>query len=62
MSGSMTNGRARRGRTAILPARLRLTLGFRARFPEIDAVRNPLIAHAAIGSQKEHGCSKGHAL
>jgi hypothetical protein len=41
--------------------RLRLTRRFRARLPEIDDARNPLIAHAPIGSQ-EDGCSKGHAL
>ena len=48
-------------RIAILHDKLRLTLRFRARLPEIDDVRNPLIAHAAIGSQEEHGCSKEHA-
>ena len=46
----------------ILLDKLRLTLRFRVRLPEIDDVRNPLIAHAAIGSQEEHGCSKEHAL
>jgi len=49
-------------RIAILHAKLRLTLRFRARIPGIDDVRNPLIAHAAIGSQDEPGCSKVHAL
>jgi hypothetical protein len=48
-------------RIAILHDELRLTLRLRARLPEIDDVRNPLIAHAAIGSQEEHGCSKEHA-
>jgi hypothetical protein len=49
-------------RIAILLDKLRLALRFRARLPEIDDVRNPLIAHAAIGSQEQHGCSKDHAL
>jgi hypothetical protein len=49
-------------RIAILLDNLRLTLRFRARLPEIDDFRNPLIAHAAVGSQEEHGCSKDHAL
>src|SRR5207245_10098765 len=35
---------------AILLDKLRLGLRFRLRLPEIDDVRNPLIAHAAIGS------------
>jgi len=47
---------------AILLDKLRLTLCFRVQLPEFDDVRNPLIAHAAIGSQEEHGCSKEHAL
>ena len=47
---------------AILLDKLRLTLRFRVRLPEIDDVRNPLIAYAAIGSQEEHGCSQEHAL
>ena len=34
---------------AILLDKLRLSLRFRSRLPEIDDVRNPLIAHAAIG-------------
>ena len=49
-------------RIAILHDKLRLTCRFRARLPEIDDVRNPLIAHAAIDSQEEHGCSKDQAL
>jgi len=44
-------------RIAILHDQLRLTLRFRARLPEIADVRNPLMAHAAIGSQEEPGCS-----
>jgi hypothetical protein len=47
-------------RIAILHDKLRLTR-FRARLPEIDDVRNPLIAHAGMGSQEERGCSKEHA-
>src|SRR5690242_1554159 len=35
---------------AILINKLRLGLRFRLRPPDIDDVRNPLIAHAAIGS------------
>ena len=49
-------------RIAILHDKLRLILRFRARLPEIDDVRNSFIAHAAIGSQEEHGRSKEHAL
>jgi hypothetical protein len=48
-------------RIAILHDKLRLTVRFRARLPEIDVVRNPLIAPASTGSQEEHGCSKEHA-
>ena len=47
---------------AILLDKLRLPLRSRVRLPEIDDVSNPLIAHAATGSQEEHGCSKEHAL
>jgi hypothetical protein len=47
---------------AILLHSLRLFLRFSVRLPEIDDVRNPLIAHVAIGSQKKRGCSKEHAL
>jgi hypothetical protein len=39
----------------------RLTPRCRARFPEIDDVRNPLVAQAAIGCQQEHGCSNERA-
>ena len=35
-----------------------LRLAFRARLPEIYVVRSALTAHAAIGSQEEHGCSR----
>ena len=40
--------------SAILLDKLRLSLRFRLRLPEIDDVRNPLIAHAAIGSAKKN--------
>lgn len=48
-------------RIAILHDELRLTLRFRARLSESVDVRNPLTAHAPIGSQEESGCSKEHA-
>jgi hypothetical protein len=41
--------------------KLRYTLRFRARLPEINDVRNRLIAHAVIGSQEQHSCSMEHA-
>ena len=50
------------GWIAIRLDKLRLTLRFRVRLPEIDDGRHPLVAHAAIDSQEEHGCSKEHAL
>src|SRR6267154_1028363 len=43
----------------ILLDKLRLSLRFRLRLPEIDDVRNPLIAHAAIGSPGRAGLFKG---
>ena len=49
-------------RIAILLDKLHLTLRFRTRLPEIDDVRNPLTAHAAISSHEVPGCSKEHAL
>jgi hypothetical protein len=54
--------RARDCRIAIRHDMLRLTLRFRERLREIDVVRNPLIAHVAVGSQDEPGCSPEHAL
>jgi hypothetical protein len=60
-SSSTIHVSAGHSRIAILHDKLRLTLGFRARLPEIDDVRNSLMTHAAIGSQEEHGCSKEHA-
>ena len=50
------------GWIAILLDKSSLILRSRARLPKIDDVRNPLIAHAAIGSREVHGCSKEHAL
>src|SRR5256884_8426265 len=44
---------------AILLDKLRLTLRFRLRVPEVDDVRNPLIAHAAIGSPGRARLFKG---
>jgi large repetitive protein len=44
---------------AILLDKLRLSLRFRLRLPEIDDVRNPLIAHAAIGSPGRARLFKG---
>ena len=48
-SSNTNNARPRGSWIAILLDKLRLTLRFRVRLPEIDDVRNPLIAHAAIG-------------
>jgi len=48
-------------RIAIRHDKLRLTFRVRARLPEIDIVRNALLAHAAIGGQEQHGCSTEHA-
>jgi len=47
---------------AILLDKLRLTLRFRVRLPEIDDVRNPLMVMRLFGSQEEQGCSKEHGL
>src|SRR5229473_4153827 len=44
---------------AILLDKLRLSLRYRLRLPEIDDVRNPLIAHAAIGSPGRARLFKG---
>jgi len=59
-SVSTTHVRAGRSRIEILHDELCLTPRFRARLPN-DA-RNPLMTHAAIGSQQEHGRSRGQAL
>ena len=60
MTSPNTNNARRRGSwIAILLDKLRLTLRFRVRLPEIDDVRNPLIAHAAIGSPGRARLFKG---
>jgi uncharacterized repeat protein (TIGR01451 family) len=60
MTSPNTNNARRRGSwIKILLDNLRLTLRFRVRLPEIDGVRNPLIAHAAIGSQEDARLFKG---
>src|SRR6266566_151814 len=48
-SSNTNNARPLGSWIAILPDKLRLSLRFRVRLPEIDDVRNPLVAHAAIG-------------
>jgi len=51
MTSSTTNNARPRGSwIGILLDKLRLSLRYRLRLPEIDDVRNPLIAHVAIGS------------
>jgi len=62
ISGSAIHVSAGCSRIAIRHDTLRLTGRFRARVRHIDHVRNPLTAHAAIGSHENPGCSKGHAL
>src|SRR5689334_11201787 len=60
MSSSNTNNVRPNGSwIAILLDKLRLGLRFRLRLPEIDDVRNPLIAHAAIGSPGRERLFKG---
>ena len=49
-SSNTNNARTHGGWIKILLDKLRLTLRFRVGLPAIDDVRNPLIAHAAIGS------------
>jgi hypothetical protein len=61
-SSSSIHVRARDCRIALRHDMLRLTFRFRARLREIDDVRNPLLAHVAVGSHEEHGCSGEHAL
>ena len=58
-SSNTNNARPRGSWIAILLDKLRLTLRFRLRLPEIDDVRNPLIAHAAIGSPGRARLFKG---
>ena len=50
ISPNTNNARRRGSWITILHDQLRLTLRFRVRLPKIDDVRNPLVAHAAIGS------------
>src|ERR1700727_2342640 len=63
MTSSNTNhARTHRSWIKILLDKLRLTLRFRVRVPEINDVRNPLTAYGAIGSQEDHGCSGARAM
>src|SRR5882762_3146801 len=59
ISTDTNNVRPRGSWIKILLDKLRLSLRFRLRLPEIDHVRNPLIAHAAIGSPGRAGLFKG---
>ena len=59
MTSSTNNVRPSGSWIAILLDKLRLGLRFRLRLPEIDDVRNPLIAHAAIGSAGRARLFKG---
>jgi uncharacterized repeat protein (TIGR01451 family) len=58
-SGNTNNARTHGSWIAILLDKLRVTLRFGVRLPEIDDVRNPLIAHAAIGSPGNARLFKG---
>src|SRR5229473_1359086 len=58
-SGSTIHVSAGYSWIAILLDKLRLSLRFRLRLPEIDDVRNPLIGHAAIGSPGRARLFKG---
>src|SRR6266852_5250201 len=58
-SGSTIHVSAGYSWIAILLDKLRLSFRFRLRLPEIDDVRNPLIAHAAIGSPGRARLFKG---
>src|SRR5258708_31957637 len=59
ISTDTNNVRPRGSWIKILLDKLRLTLRFRLRLPEIDDVRNPLLAHAAIGSPGRARLFKG---
>src|SRR6266550_2180915 len=60
MTSSDTNSARPRGSwIKILLDKVRLSLRFRLRLPEIDDVRNPLTAHAAIGSPGRARLFKG---
>src|SRR5216684_1273715 len=58
-SSDTNNARPRGSWIRILLDKLRLSFRFRLRLPEIDDVRNPLIAHAAIGSPGRARLFKG---
>src|SRR5262252_8646798 len=64
MTSSNTHNTKPRGSwIPILLDKLRLPLRFRVRLPEIDDVRNPLIAHAASGGPERTRLFKGaHAI
>src|SRR5712671_3550447 len=59
ISTDTNNVRPRGSWIKILLDKLRLSLRFHLRLPEIDDVRNPLIAHAAIGSPGRARLFKG---
>src|SRR5437879_369425 len=60
MTSSNTNhARPHSSWIKILLDKMRLTLRFRVRLPEIDDVRNPLIADVAIASQEDARLFKG---
>src|SRR5215471_3136074 len=61
ISSSTHNASPHRSWIKILLDKLRLPLRFRVRLPEIDDVRNPLIAHAAIGSLESARLFKARA-
>src|SRR5229473_7630631 len=61
-SSDTNNARPRGSWIGILLDKLRLSLRFRLRLPEIDDVRNPLIAHAAIGSPGRARLFKARAM
>ncbi|HEY6293307.1 MAG TPA: hypothetical protein VI455_17285, partial [Terriglobia bacterium] len=58
-SSNTNNARPRGSWIKILLDKLRLTPLFRVRLLEIDDVRNPLIAHAVIGSPARARLFKG---
>src|SRR5690349_13449489 len=58
-SSNTNNGRPRGSRIRLLLDKLRLTLRFRVRLPEIDDVRNPRISHEAISRPARARLFKG---
>ncbi len=58
-SSNTNNARTHGSWIAILLDKLRLTLRFRVRLPEIDDVRNPLMVHVATGSPERVRLFKG---